>query len=448
MGGAKTSFVSDMSIAVLIFVAACSFALLMVPRRWAPLPLLVGVCYMTIAQTVEIGPFSFPVYRILLGVGLVRIWVQGERFNRSLNIIDKMVIAWAGWVFFANLFHEWSPGSGPVAAAGNIYNILLIYFLTRIWCRNLTEMEAIVKVLAVLLAPIALEMIFEKATGKNLFAIFGGVSELVPEREGRLRAQGPFRHAILAGTVGAVSFPLMVGIWNTYRTHAMIGMAACIVMILASASSGPVMSLLAAIFAVGMWHFRHLTRLARRAAVVGYLLLSLVMSRPPYYLIAEIDITGGSTGWHRAFLIEQTIKHLPEWWLFGTDHTRHWMPDQGIAWSEQHTDITNYYIGFGVFGGLPAMLLLIAILWGAFAGLGKVLRDRDDLPRQDTLMIWCMGSALFAHAVTSFSVAYFDQSMVFFWLTIAMISSLRALLEETACELDAPNTSGLASSRA
>jgi hypothetical protein len=179
--------------------------------------------------------------------------------------------------------------------------------------------------------------------------------------------------------------------------------------------------------------------------VAGYLLPSLVMTRPPYYLVAEIDITGGSTGWHRAFLIEQTIKHLPEWWLFGTDHTRHWMPDQGIAWSEQHTDITNYYIGFGVFGGLPSMLLLIAILWAAFSGLGKVLRERADLERQDAFMIWCMGAALFAHAVTSFSVAYFDQSMVFFWLNIAMISSLRILLVEPSpepAEAEAPSWAG------
>lgn len=417
-----------MNLSGVLFVLACGFFLLIVPRQWAPLSLLVGCCYMTIAQKVDVGPFSFPVYRILLGLGLLRILLRGERIKGDMNGIDKMVIAWSVWVFLANFFHEWTPGSGPVAAAGNIYNIVLVYFLIRIWCRSLSELEEIIKVLALILLPIAIEMALEKVTGKNLFAVFGGVAEQVVVREGRLRAQGPFRHAILAGTVGAVCLPLIVGIWNRHRIHALIGITACAVMIFASASSGPVMSLIASLFAIAMWFFRHQTQLARRVAVAFYLLLSLAMTRPPYYLVACIDVAGGSTGWHRAHLIEQTIKYLPEWWLFGTDYTRHWMPDQGISWSEQHTDITNYYIGFGVFGGLLSMGLLICIMGTGFSGLGRVMRDRVDLITQDLFLIWSIGSGLFAHAVTSFSIAYFDQSMIFFWLNIAVISSLSSMV--------------------
>ena len=99
------------------------------------------------------------------------------------------------------------------------------------------------------------------------------------------------------------------------------------------------------------------------------------MKAPAYYLLARIDLTGSSTSWHRAALIDMALGHLSEWWAFGTDHTRHWMP-YGVPWSDNHSDITNYYISMGVNGGLPLMLLFIAILAKAFYA-GRWLREAE-----------------------------------------------------------------------
>ena len=41
-----------------------------------------------------------------------------------------------------------------------------------------------------------------------------------------------------------------------------------------------------------------------------------------------------------------------------------------LGLSGQHTDITNYYIFMGVIGGLPAMVLLMAMMWRAFRSVG------------------------------------------------------------------------------
>ncbi len=46
------------SIAV-AFVLINAIALVLLPRRSAPFPLLVGACYMTLGSGVEIGPFHF-----------------------------------------------------------------------------------------------------------------------------------------------------------------------------------------------------------------------------------------------------------------------------------------------------------------------------------------------------------------------------------------------------
>ncbi len=194
-------------------------------------------------------------------------------------------------------------------------------------------------------------------------------------------------------------------------------------MTLASASSGPVMSAMAGVSAVVMWKFRHLTKLARFSAVAAYFALAIATGEPGYYVMKRIDISGGSTGYHRARLIESAIDHLDEWWLFGTDFTRHWMAT-GVSFSPNHADITNYYLVFGVTGGLVAMFLVIAILIFAFRWVGIVYRDRMDTAPSDSFLIWCLGAGLFAHATTSVSVSYFDQSLVFFWMNVAIISSM------------------------
>ena len=407
----------------LIFFLFSAIALMAVPRKWAPVALLVGCCYMTMGQGINLGGISLPIYRMLLLVGVVRVKTKGERIEGEFNTIDKLVIAWGAWVFFASFFHEWSPGSGPVYAAGYVFNLITVYFLMRIWCTDLHDVTGVIVILAFLLVPIALEMVSEKITKINQFSVFGGVPFNVAIREGKFRAQGPFRHPILAGTVGATCLPLFIGILKRHRFAGMVGLASGVCMTLASASSGPAMSALAGVGAIFMWRFRNLTKAARYTAVAGYFAFGILTGEPGYYIMKRIDVSGGSTGYFRARLIESSIEHLGEWWLFGTDYTRHWMAT-GVSFSPNHADITNYYLSFGVTAGLVAMFLVIALLIVAFRWVGLVYRAHLEDSPADSYLIWCLGAGLFAHATTSISVSYFDQSLVFFWMNVAVISSM------------------------
>ncbi|MCS7017291.1 MAG: hypothetical protein NZM42_14390, partial [Gemmatales bacterium] len=288
-----------------IFVIVNSLALLALPRRWAALPLLVGACYMTLGQGVEIGPFSFTIIRILALVGFVRVLVRGERPAGGLNGMDRLMLVWSVWALVSSAFHN-EPQNVLVNRLGLVYNTLGIYFLLRCFCQGMDDVVQLVKLTAVVLVPVALEMVNEQITGRNLFSIFGGVSEEVAVRNDRLRSQGSFAHAILAGTVGAVCVPLMAGLWRKGAWLPKAGMLACLAMVFTSASSGPLGSLLLGSLALLLWRWRHWTRQMRIAAVIGYVLLDLVMKAPAYYLIARIDLAGGSTGWHRAALIESS----------------------------------------------------------------------------------------------------------------------------------------------
>lgn len=404
------------------FLLINTIALLLLPRRWAPLPLLVGACYMTLGQGIDLGSLNLPVIRMLLAVGFVRVIIRGERLEGRLNRLDWLMLVWAAWALISSFFHN-DPSAALVNRLGLVYNACGIYFLLRVICQSLEDVVTLCRITAILLIPLSIIILFEKMTGHNLFFALGGVPDISEIRNGRIRAQGPFAHSILVGTIGAVCLPLMILLWQQHRKIAIAGILACFSIIFASGSSGPIMSAVAAIGALFMWHWRNNMRLIRWFAVLGYIGLDLVMKAPAYYLIARIDLTGSSTGWHRAFLIESALNHLSEWWLAGTDYTRHWMPT-GVPWSPDHADITNHYLRMGVDGGLPLMLLFIAILAKGYSYIGQALRQRPESSSQPRFLIWALGAALFAHTATFISVSYFDQSFVFIYLTLAAIGSV------------------------
>jgi hypothetical protein len=306
---------------------------------------------------------------------------------------------------------------------GLVYDALGIYFLIRAFCLTKIDVVRLCQITAALLVPLALGMLSETITGRNAFTALGALRETVLVRAGMIRAQGPFGHPILAGTVGAVCLPLSIALWRDHRKLAFAGAAASLMVVLTSGSSGPILSLTASVAALSLWPLRHHMTTVRRTALLVYIALALLMKAPAYYLIARIDLTGGSTGWHRARLLESAFEHFSEWWLFGTDYTRHWMAS-GVTWSADHTDITNHYIRLGVLGGAPLMLLFIALLVRAFCHVGDVVRVPGAPALRAHFLAWALGAALFSHAVSGFGVSYFDQSFAFLYTAIAAVTAL------------------------
>ncbi len=403
------------------FLLVNAIALLVLPRRWAALPLLVGTCYIPFYPSLELGPLHFNAIRVLVAIGGVRVITRGEWNPASMNGIDRAMLLWAGWMLLSSAFHN-DPSSTFIFRLGLAYDACGIYALIRSFCRSVDDIIVICQLTAVLLVPLAAEMLNEKLTVHNLFSAFGGVGETPIVREGHVRANGPFGHAILAGTVGGVCLPLMIGLWRIHRKSASIGIIACLAIVMSSASSGPILSAAAGIWGLLMWRYRDRVRILQSLAVIGYIALDAIMKDPAYFLIARIDLAGGSTSWYRARLIQSAIEHLPEWWFAGTDYTRHWMWVV-MAWSTDHTDITSHYVQMGVYGGLLLLCLFLMVLAKGFAGVTQTFRRAPGLSPERQFLLWAVGCSLFAHALTMFSVSYFDQSFVFLYIPLAAISA-------------------------
>jgi hypothetical protein len=387
-----------------------------------------GAAYMTRGQVLEIGSAHFDVVRILVIVGFLRVASKGESIAGGMNRIDQTIILWAIWLISSSAFHT---SDAWVFRSGIVWTDLGCYFLFRIFLQNEEDIKFFFKAICVLLVPIASLMLLEKIMGKNYFAGLGGVNDFAAYRDGHFRAQGPFAHAILAGTVGAGCLPMALYLWKSHRKLALMGIFGAGGMVFAATSSGPIMMVFFIFFGLQLWNVRQYLSAIRWLALTAVIALDMIMQDPVYYLMARIDLGGGSKGYHRARLIESSIEHLHEWWLVGTDYTRHWMPT-GVHANTTHTDITNHLLGMGVTGGLPLMILWIMVLVAAFSSVGRALRENENAPIEHKLLIWTLGSIMFGHVWNYFSISYFDQSIVFFYFLLASIGAVQKAVSPPA----------------
>jgi len=405
----------------LVFLLVCCALVFALPRDRAAVPLLAACLHISYGQGVSIAGAYFTVIRLLIVVVLLRITAKGEWAGLTFTRIDRWMVGFAICLTLSSFFHR-EPSEALKFRLGLVFTSCGIFWAVRALVRTWEEVEAVLRALSFLLIPLAALMIYERVSQKNLYSIFGGVPLEAMVREGKVRSAGPFLHPILAGSAGATLLPLMAGIWPTDRKRCLVACGSCLVMVLMSASSGPLISLMAGIFALILWRWRRYLRKMVWGTFFSLIALHMVMKAPVWWLMARVDFTGSSTGYFRAQLIDAAIEHASEWVVAGTDTTRGWMAT-GVSWSEEQTDITNYFLDFGVLGGLPTMIAFIGVLASCFLQL----RDNRaaeaaiiDAEHDESFVPWAIGCSVFAHMVTFLSVAYFDQTMVLWFATVGI----------------------------
>lgn len=415
---------SNINLIGFIFTVMMGLLMLFLPRRFAVLPIIITACYITLGQVIYIAPFHFTMLRIIIFFGLARIIVRKEVFSIRLHQIDKILIAYVIIAATAYILLRSGSKEAFIHQSGEIYNSLFLYVIFRALIHDMSDIHRIFKMIAYVMIPLALSMLIERETHRNLFAIFGGVPEITWVNEGRLRCQGAFAHPILTGTFGATSLPFMVALWfqgGGRKWIAGLGIISATIITVTTVSSGPAMTYIFVIIGMAMWYMRDHMRAVRWIILLSLISLHLVMKGHVWDLMGKLSNIMGGSGWHRVALIDAAISHFGEWWLLGTDYTRHWLPT-GVSWSEKHTDITNQFISIGINGGFISVILFTAIIIYCFKNIGMKLKETSskELPIKFTL--WCMGVVLFGHLSSFTSVRYFDQIGVFWYLLLAMIT--------------------------
>jgi hypothetical protein len=423
----NTTFINGIGVS---FVLMMGVLMLVLPRRYALLPVVAMVCYMTMGQRLMIFGLNFTLIRLLMLFGFLRLVLQGELRTGSLNRVDRVLVLWviSSVVAYTCL---WKTQEAFVNRLGLAYDALGLYVLFRMLVRSLADMQCLVRQFAWLVMPLALCMLFEKKTGHNPFSVLGGVAPESMVREGVLRCQGPFMHPILAGAFASALLPLFIGLWQlqTQRLLACLASLSAMLIIWTAASTGPLLALNVGVIGLCLWPLRGHMRAVRWFLGLTVLGLHLVMQAPVWFLIARASVFGGSTGYHRAILIDRAIEHFPDWWLMGTYSTSNW--------GYYMFDVTNQYVLIGVQGGLLTLILFLAIIARCFAGVGRAVHRWAEAPLTEKKFVWALGASLLVHTFNYISVPYFDQNIVCWYLLLAMIATLDALYRPAAQTSDA-----------
>ena len=411
--------------ATLAILALCGLLILVLPRRYVFVPMLVASLMIPLEQKVMISGLHFTLSRILLLFGwarLLSIWLMEGHSRLRWATLDSVFVAYclSNAVMYSLL---WGESGAVINRLGFLYNALGMYFFMRYMVREPADIDRVTQTFAWIMIVIAVFMLNEQITQRNVFSVFGGVQAITEVRGDRLRSQGPFAHPLTAGTVGATLCPLLLGLWWQARQRkklALAGATAAAVVAVTSMSSTPVLALGAGLLGLSMWPLRRHLRWIRWGALAAVVGLHMVMKAPVWALIARIDLTGSSSGYHRYALVDQAIRRFGEWWLIGTRDT--------FSWGWDMWDTINSYVAAGTDGGLLTLLLFIAVLAVGFRQLG-IARKLWWADRENSRRMWVLGAMLFAHSVAFFGIGYFDQSSVAWYAGLAMIGtavSLRA----------------------
>lgn len=399
----------------LAMVIVCGLATLAVPRKYALWPTILIACMVASAQRIVIATLDFSLLRIMVLFGWTRLILHGETAGFRWRPLDVWIVLWAASALtFSTILY--GTFSHFVNRLGYAFDAVGMYFLFRMLIRDWEDLERTVLGLILISIPVVIAFLIENRTGRNAFAVFGGVAPITQIREGRLRCQGAFSHPILAGCFWASLMPLIAArFWRgrSYVPLAVVGLCTSTLIVLLCQSSTPVVVVGMTVIGGLFFYLRRRMRLIRWSFLGLLIALHLAMKAPVWHLLGRISPIPGSTGYQRFLVINEAVVHFREWWLLGVRSTVHW----------QVVDITNHFVLEGLRGGLLTLVLFIGVVSVGFQSVGRLWRtcvgDRGGLA-----LAWALGVSLLAHCTAFIGVSYFGQIIVVWYMLLAAIASL------------------------
>jgi hypothetical protein len=407
--------ITTMSPVVMLLLILASISIFALPRRYVIAPVLLAVLLVPQGSVLVLGGVHLNPVRIISLVGCIRALVPklGSPFPGGWMLLDTLFAFWALARSFAVVVSTMTSAA-LVNEIGHLWSYFGIYFLLRSLIQDEDDVKFTVKILALVAAVNAVEMIYEHFRVVNLFAqILGGTQAVPSIRTGKVRSHGSFQHAILAGVYGGTLVALMLWLWFTTKSRfiVVVGLVSALIMVITSASSTPLTAVGGAALTICLWPFRNRMRLIRWGFALTLIALHLVMKAPVWFLIARVDLISSSTGYFRAVLIDQFVRHFRDWWFMGNIHYG-W-------WGEELWDLSNQFVAEGFVGGLLTVTLFVIIIAKCFSRIG-IARKMVEGNRQREWAMWMLGAALFSHIMAFFGVSYWDQMWVA-WAALLVI---------------------------
>jgi len=389
--------------------AVLAVLILVVPRRYLLVPIIVAACFVPCEQHVFLLRGHFYVQRIIIIAGIVRIFVRGEARRIRWNRFDKIILAWVLVGAVVYILRR-LDGQSLIYKSGVLLSMLGMYWLVRQNIASWEDMKAVWRIFAYCALALVPLVAVEWTTGNSPFQLLGRAH--TEWRAGEWRAAASLPHPILAGAFWVPLVPIFtaLGLVDRRKLLYWCAFAASIFIVIASRSSTPIGGLGAVLLFTLLYQYRHYGRHMAVMFFGSLLALHVVMAAPVWHLLCRIRIFSGTTGYHRYALIQRTIEHFREWAMLGTISTWHW--GYGMF------DITNQFCLEGIRGGLITLVLFIAILFVGIRATGAYSQRRVGRDRQ--WLSWALCCSLIGHCIMFIGVSYFGQIHMLLALTFAL----------------------------
>lgn len=435
-GGASETILHPIVLVAMLIAIALIFLL---PRKYVIWPVFCMAFLVPLGQEILVGGLHFLVLRIIILTVAFRMLISRfaspERiFGSQVATFDVVFLLWALFRAAAGIWvFAFNPGA-IVYQAGFLLDAIGGFFVLRYLIHDEEDIYRAIRAFAIVCCVISVGMVIEKVIQVNVFGLLGGVRPYPEVRGGSIRSQGPFQHELLAGTFAATLVPLFFLLWKSGKSNilAALGALAATVMVFTSHSSTPVLAYGAGLLAICAWPLRRNMRLIRWGTVLALICLHLVMKAPVWFLIAHVDVVGGSSGYHRARLVNDFIMHFSDWWLVGTT--------ENARWGFNMWDMCNQFVAEGQVGGLATFICFVAMICMCFSRVGTA-RAAVAGDSKKEWFFWAFGAALFSHVVGFFGIGYFDQTRFAWFALLVMIVTATApyvLAAKTAPEPGRP----------
>jgi hypothetical protein len=412
-GGALETTLNPL-VAILVLIAIT--LILTLPRDKAITPFLLTFFTIPLAQVILVGSLHFPVLRILILAGLLRLACaadtsSGGKFPCGFTAIDRVVVLWtvSGFVVVSL---QWMQLQPLIKFVGDFLDTLGGYLVARFLIPDRETVRRTIKVIALICIIQGTCMVSEQFTHQNLFGFLGANQPTI--RDGHVRSEGALG-TLFGGTLAGVSISLFLWLWTEEKSRmtAAMGIIGATAMVFASHASTAWLAFGSSLLGLSFWLVRKQMQLIRWGIVAALVGLHLVMHGPVWSLIEKIDLTGGSSSYHRYMLVDNCIRHFSDWWLLGYKNYGDWGYDM---W-----DLCNQFVVAALTGGLITLVFFIVIYSRSFGIIGKT-RKRVEGDRKREWLLWCLGSTLFANVVASFGINYVNQLQMALFSLLACIS--------------------------
>lgn len=395
------------------------------PRALFGVPIPVALFFLAImlptAVSVNLGGLRLSAYRVVLLLLFLPMLVQLLSGTRGrINVFDGLLFAHCAWALIA-LIHWGGLSQGIESGGIYIVECAGAYLLGRLYIRKYHDFRAMARAYVGLVVATLVFTVPEAVTGIHILhdgissAVGGPKAPFIEPRMGLERTFGPFDHPILYGVFCASSFSLAYFVIAERRLMNVPGMAKVFGVVLAtfmSASGGPYVVLIMQGF-VGAWE-RFLGKVRGRWAALfalfamAYVVIDVFSAKTPFHVFVNYFTFSKQSAYNRILIFDFGTAEVARHPVFGIGLGEWERP----VWMSDSMD--NFWLATAVRYGLPALFLLLGLLFGLVWAVGQ----RTNLPAEWRRARHAWAFTLFGITVAAATVHLWNALFVLFFFLI------------------------------